>query len=81
MAGVRNPSTSARRTKLNSPPFVLIIAANECVPTRMAESQNVFERMREKLPAYDRSIYALITDIYQRGSTHSSQMPPAVGVS
>jgi uncharacterized protein (DUF1501 family) len=28
---------------------------------------NIFERMREKLPAYDRSIYALITDIYQRG--------------
>lgn len=28
---------------------------------------NVFERLREKLPAYDRSIYALITDLYQRG--------------
>jgi len=27
---------------------------------------NVFERLREKLPVYDRSIYALITDIYQR---------------
>ena len=28
---------------------------------------NVFERLREKLPVYDRSIYALITDLYQRG--------------
>jgi len=28
---------------------------------------NVFERMKEKLPVYDWSIYALITDIYQRG--------------
>ncbi len=28
---------------------------------------NLFERMKEKLPVYDRSIYALITDIHQRG--------------
>ncbi len=28
---------------------------------------NVFERMKEKLPVYDRSIYALVTDLYQRG--------------
>lgn len=28
---------------------------------------NVFERLQEKLPVYDRSIYALITDIHQRG--------------
>ncbi|MDA0832178.1 MAG: DUF1501 domain-containing protein [Planctomycetota bacterium] len=28
---------------------------------------NVFERLREKLPAYDRSIHALVTDIHQRG--------------
>ncbi|MGE0610037.1 MAG: DUF1501 domain-containing protein, partial [Pirellulales bacterium] len=28
---------------------------------------NIFERMREKLPFYDRSIYALVTDLHQRG--------------
>lgn len=28
---------------------------------------NLFERMKEKLPVYDRSVYALITDIHQRG--------------
>ena len=28
---------------------------------------NLFERMKEKLPFYDRSIYALLTDIHQRG--------------
>jgi hypothetical protein len=28
---------------------------------------NLFQRMKEKLPAYDRSIYALVTDLYQRG--------------
>jgi hypothetical protein len=28
---------------------------------------NLFERMKEKLPFYDRSIYALITDLHQRG--------------
>lgn len=28
---------------------------------------NLFERLKEKLPVYDHSIYALITDIYQRG--------------
>lgn len=28
---------------------------------------NIFERMKEKLPVYDRSIYALLTDIHQRG--------------
>ncbi|MBY0523268.1 MAG: DUF1501 domain-containing protein [Gemmataceae bacterium] len=27
----------------------------------------LFERMKEKLPVYDRSIYALISDIHQRG--------------
>lgn len=28
---------------------------------------NIFERMQEKLPVYDRSIHALITDLHQRG--------------
>ncbi|MDB5392426.1 MAG: hypothetical protein JWM11_8072 [Planctomycetaceae bacterium] len=28
---------------------------------------NLFERMREQLPVYDHSIYALITDLHQRG--------------
>lgn len=27
----------------------------------------IFERMREKLPLYDRSIHALVTDLHQRG--------------
>jgi len=28
---------------------------------------NLFERMKEKLPVYDRSIHALVTDLHQRG--------------
>jgi uncharacterized protein (DUF1501 family) len=28
---------------------------------------NIFEELREKLPAYDRLLYGLITDIYDRG--------------
>lgn len=28
---------------------------------------NIFERLKEKLPVYDRSIYALVTDLCQRG--------------
>jgi uncharacterized protein (DUF1501 family) len=28
---------------------------------------NVFERMKEKLPVYDRSIWAQVTDLHQRG--------------
>jgi hypothetical protein len=28
---------------------------------------NIFERLAEKLPVFDRSIYALITDLHQRG--------------
>lgn len=37
-------------------------------PVNPASPQgSLFERMKEKLPVYDRSIYALLTDLHQRG--------------